>query len=259
MEPSKAQALIAKLRDEIARRQTCGSSDRPVLPSGFAPLDALLPGGGFPQGRVVELCGPPASGKTTLALLALSQATRSGQLAAFVDPAGELYPPAARALGPTCRGSWWCARARRSCAPRGGAAGALAGLRRRRRRPAAAGRSRRSLEPAAARGRRVRPGRRGRALVLAHRAGRLGARRGRPLVRGRARPHRRAQPHGAAGAQRARPAAAARGAGRGAAVGGGGRPRAERRAQAEGGRSPAAASARLVLLPGSEALGPVSR
>ncbi|HEY3447573.1 MAG TPA: recombinase RecA [Myxococcales bacterium] len=99
MESSKAQALIAKLRDEISRRQTAGSPDRPVLRSGFAPLDALLPGGGFPLGRVVELCGPPASGKTTLALLALAQATRGGQLAAFVDPAGELYPPAARALG----------------------------------------------------------------------------------------------------------------------------------------------------------------
>lgn len=99
MEPSKAQALIARLRDEIRRRETGASAERPVLPSGFAPLDALLPGGGFPLGRVVELCGAPASGKTTLALLAVAQATRTGRLAAFVDPSGELYPPAARALG----------------------------------------------------------------------------------------------------------------------------------------------------------------
>ena len=95
----KSQALIAKLREELARRQGATAADRPVLPSGFAPLDSLLPGGGFPMGRVVELCGPAASGKTTLALLALAQATRSGRLAAFVDPAGELFPPAARALG----------------------------------------------------------------------------------------------------------------------------------------------------------------
>ena len=99
MEPSKAQALLAKLREDIRRRESATSPDRPVLPSGFPALDALLPGGGFPAGRVVELTGTPASGKTTLALLAIAQATRSGRLAAFVDPRDELYPPAARALG----------------------------------------------------------------------------------------------------------------------------------------------------------------
>jgi len=99
MEPSKAQVLIQKLREEIRRRETTLAADRPVIPSGFGPLDALLPGGGFPAGRMVELCGSPASGKTTLALLAVAAATRTGRLAAFIDPSGELYPPAARALG----------------------------------------------------------------------------------------------------------------------------------------------------------------
>lgn len=99
MEPSKAQALIRRLREEIRRRETAPAADRPVLPSGFGPLDSLLPGGGFPAGRVVELCGPPASGKTTLALLAVAQATRQGGLTAFIDPSSELYPPAAQALG----------------------------------------------------------------------------------------------------------------------------------------------------------------
>ena len=99
MEPSKAQALIARLREEIRRRESTPGGERESLASGFAPLDAILPGGGFPAGRVVELCGPAASGKTTLALLALASATRAGRLAAFVDPSGELYPPAALALG----------------------------------------------------------------------------------------------------------------------------------------------------------------
>lgn len=98
MQTPKAQALITRLREEIRRRESTPAAEAAPLASGFAPLDALL-AGGFPTGRVVELCGPRASGKTTLALLALAQATRAGRLAAFVDPTGELYPPAARALG----------------------------------------------------------------------------------------------------------------------------------------------------------------
>ncbi len=96
----KAQALIGQLREEIRRREAAPpQTSAGVLATGFAPLDALLPGGGFPLGRVVELCGERASGKTTLALLALARGTSAGGLCAFVDPARELYPPAARALG----------------------------------------------------------------------------------------------------------------------------------------------------------------
>jgi recombination protein RecA len=100
MDRLKAQALIGQLREEIRRREAAppqGSAG--VLATGVAPLDALLPGGGFPLGRVIELCGERASGKTTLALLALARGTETGGLCAFVDPARELYPPAARALG----------------------------------------------------------------------------------------------------------------------------------------------------------------
>jgi len=99
MEQARTQAIITQLREEIRRREGSPGADREVRPSGFGPLDELLPGGGFPAGRVVELCGSQASGKTTLALMALARAPRGGALAAFVDPAGELYPPAARALG----------------------------------------------------------------------------------------------------------------------------------------------------------------
>jgi hypothetical protein len=100
MDRLKAQALIGQLREEIRRREVAPpQGGAGVLATGFAPLDALLPGGGFPLSRVVELCGERASGKTTLALLALARGTEAGGLCAFVDPAGELYPPAARALG----------------------------------------------------------------------------------------------------------------------------------------------------------------
>jgi len=99
MEPAETQALIVRLREEIRRRESGAALQRPVLASGFGPLDSLLPGGGFPAGRVVELCGAKASGKTTLALLALASATRAGRLVAFIDSSGELYPPAARGLG----------------------------------------------------------------------------------------------------------------------------------------------------------------
>jgi hypothetical protein len=100
MDTAKAQAVIAGLREEIRRRESSLShAGLGCVPSGFEALDSLLPGGGFPRGRVVELSGARASGKLSLALMALARATRSGSLVAFVDPLRELYPPAARALG----------------------------------------------------------------------------------------------------------------------------------------------------------------
>ncbi len=95
-----AQALLDQLREEIRRLQAAPPTGAPgVLPSGFGPLDQLLPGGGIPLGRVLELTGEKASGKTTLALMALARATGEGKLAAFIDASHEFYPPAAEALG----------------------------------------------------------------------------------------------------------------------------------------------------------------
>jgi len=70
-----------------------------VLRTGVLAVDALLPAGGFPLGQVVELWGSAASGRTRLALRAVAEAHRSLRLAAYVDGAGELYPPALSALG----------------------------------------------------------------------------------------------------------------------------------------------------------------
>ena len=69
------------------------------LSTGWAALDRLLSTGGLPRGALTELAGPSSSGKTALALGVLATQTQAGALAAFVDARGDLYPPAAAALG----------------------------------------------------------------------------------------------------------------------------------------------------------------
>jgi recombination protein RecA len=56
-----------------------------VIPTGSPSLDAALGCGGYPRGRVIEVYGPEASGKTTLTLHAIAECQRSGGIAAFVD------------------------------------------------------------------------------------------------------------------------------------------------------------------------------
>jgi recombination protein RecA len=55
------------------------------IPTGAISLDYALGVGGVPRGRVVEIFGPEASGKTTLALQVIAQAQKLGGMAAFVD------------------------------------------------------------------------------------------------------------------------------------------------------------------------------
>ena len=62
-------------------------------------IDAALGIGGLPRGRVVEIYGPEASGKTTLALHVIAEAQRQGGLAAFVDAEHALDPDYSRKLG----------------------------------------------------------------------------------------------------------------------------------------------------------------
>jgi protein ImuA len=89
--------LLARLRDEIKRLERRPARREGQVACGLAPVDALLPGG-FPCGALSELCGGPSSGKTAVALAVIARLPR-GALAAFVDGRGELYPPAAAALG----------------------------------------------------------------------------------------------------------------------------------------------------------------
>lgn len=70
-----------------------------VIPTGSLALDVALGIGGLPRGRVVEIYGPEASGKTTVALHAVASAQRAGGNAAFIDAEHALDPEYARALG----------------------------------------------------------------------------------------------------------------------------------------------------------------
>jgi len=59
--------------------------DVPAVPTGALSLDLALGVGGLPRGRVIEIYGPEASGKTTLTLSVIAQAQKAGGQAAFID------------------------------------------------------------------------------------------------------------------------------------------------------------------------------
>jgi recombination protein RecA len=70
-----------------------------VIPTGSIALDIALGVGGLPRGRVVEVYGPEASGKTTVALHAVANAQAAGGIVAFIDAEHALDPDYARAIG----------------------------------------------------------------------------------------------------------------------------------------------------------------
>src|SRR4051794_21479099 len=73
--------------------------DVPGIPTGALSLDIALGGRGLPRGRIVEIYGPEASGKTTVALHAIANAQREGGVAAFIDVEHALDPSWAKRLG----------------------------------------------------------------------------------------------------------------------------------------------------------------
>ncbi len=76
--------------------------DVPVISTSSLSLDKALGIGGLPRGRVVEVFGPEASGKTTLALHAVAEAQKQGGIAAFIDAEHALDIGYARRLGVNC-------------------------------------------------------------------------------------------------------------------------------------------------------------
>lgn len=70
-----------------------------VIPTGSFELDLALGVGGYPRGRIIEIYGPEASGKTTLTLHAMASAQREGGNVAFVDAEHALDPAYATKLG----------------------------------------------------------------------------------------------------------------------------------------------------------------
>jgi recombination protein RecA len=75
------------------------SRDIDVVSTGSIGLDVALGIGGVPKGRVVEIYGPEASGKTTLTLQIIAEAQKGGGTAAFVDAEHALDPTYAEKLG----------------------------------------------------------------------------------------------------------------------------------------------------------------
>ena len=75
------------------------ATDYEVISTGSLGLDIALGVGGLPRGRIVEIYGPEASGKTTLALHAIAEAQRTGGTCAFIDAEHALDPAYAKRLG----------------------------------------------------------------------------------------------------------------------------------------------------------------
>jgi recombination protein RecA len=85
------QATIDKIEKDYGKGTIMKLGDRPewsdaqVIPSGSVALDHALGIGGYPRGRIVEIYGPEASGKTTLAIHAIAEAQKLGGIAAMID------------------------------------------------------------------------------------------------------------------------------------------------------------------------------
>src|SRR3989338_6863084 len=73
--------------------------DIDVIPTGSISFDAALGVGGIPRGRVIEIYGPEASGKTTLGLHILAEAQKQGGVGAFIVAEHALDPDYAKRIG----------------------------------------------------------------------------------------------------------------------------------------------------------------
>ena len=94
-------------RGSIMRLGSAGAlAEAAVISTGSIALDAALGIGGIPRGRIVEIYGPEASGKTTLGLHILAEAQKKNGLAAFIDAEHALDAVYARNLGVQTETLW---------------------------------------------------------------------------------------------------------------------------------------------------------
>jgi recombination protein RecA len=94
MNPNAARVTTFGLRPDAKIRE--------CLPTGLAPLDALLTQGngeGFPRGAISEILGPESSGRTTLVHALLAAATAQSEICAYVDTDDSFDPVSAAAAG----------------------------------------------------------------------------------------------------------------------------------------------------------------
>jgi len=105
-EKNKAlDAALAQIEKQFGKGSIMRMSDNQinediqVISTGSLGLDIALGIGGLPRGRVVEIYGPEASGKTTLCLQVVAQAQKNGGTCAYIDAENALDPIYAQKLG----------------------------------------------------------------------------------------------------------------------------------------------------------------
>ena len=93
IEKNFGKGSIMRLGDEGAKVNI------ETISTGSLSLDAALGIGGVPRGRILEIYGPEASGKTTVALHIIAEAQKNGGIVAFIDAENALDPGYARKVG----------------------------------------------------------------------------------------------------------------------------------------------------------------
>ena len=107
IDPKRAKTIDATIasierqfgKGAIMRLGANDHSEIETISTGSISLDIALGIGGLPAGRIVEIYGPEASGKTTIALHAIAEHQKAGHIAAFIDAEHALDVSYARALG----------------------------------------------------------------------------------------------------------------------------------------------------------------
>ena len=106
MDKDKAlEAAVTQIERQFGKGSVMRLGDHPVsddmqfVPTGSLALDIALGVGGIPRGRIVEIYGPEASGKTTLVYHLIAQAQRLGGQAAFIDAEHSMDPIYAKTIG----------------------------------------------------------------------------------------------------------------------------------------------------------------
>lgn len=94
IEKDFGKGSVMKMGDSLRNMATF-----PVISTGSLALNLALGIGGFPKGRIVEIYGPEASGKTTLCLHAIANVQKAGGIAAFIDVEHALDPQRAEKIG----------------------------------------------------------------------------------------------------------------------------------------------------------------
>jgi recombination protein RecA len=103
----KKQAVslaIDQIQKQFGRGSIMRFGQGPVVPvdvisTGIMALDTALGVGGIPKGRIIEIFGPEAAGKTTVCLSIIAEAQKKGGTAAFIDAEHALDPEWAKKLG----------------------------------------------------------------------------------------------------------------------------------------------------------------